>query len=253
MKAMLLAAGRGERMRPLTDFLPKPLLDAGGQPLIAHHLDAFAAADFGAVCINLAYRGDLIRAALGDGSRWGMALHYLAEPTPSLDTGGGIFNALSHLGTAPFAVVNADVWCRFPFRRFHALAAWMTAQHAAAPDRAPLAHLILVPNPRQHPQGDFGLAARPAAPGSAPPFPVADDGVWGPVLPAASSAATLTFSGLSLLHPQLFANSSPGRFSLVPLLHAAIDQGRVTGERFHGDWRDIGTPQRLHQLRCDLA
>ncbi len=222
---MLLAAGRGERMRPLTDFLPKPLLDVGNQPLIAHHLDALATAGIREVAINLAYRGEQIRQALGNGDRWGLHIGYFEEGPSSLDTGGGILNALSFLGPMPFAVINADVWCDYPFTRLHAIAATLTETTA-------LAHLILVTNPSHHPHGDFYLNQSQIVP---------------------TGDEKRTFSGLSVLHPALFTDCSPGRFSVVPLLRQAVERGQVTGEYFDGQWHDIGTPERLHALRCNLA
>ena len=224
MKAMILAAGRGERMRPLTDHTPKPLLRVGGMALIEHHVRALAAAGWRELVVNLGYRGEQLRAALGDGSRYGVKIAYSEEPPTALETGGGIFQALPLLGGGPFLVVNGDVWCDYPYARLAAPALLAAAT---------LAHLVLVDNPSHHRQGDFAL-----------------DDEGGRV--DNQGASMLTFSGISLLRPELFAGCRPGRFSVVPLLRRACDQGRVSGERYQGDWRDIGTPQRLARLAAEF-
>lgn len=219
MRAMILAAGRGERMRPLTDTTPKPLLPVAGRPLIAHHLAALAAAGITEVVINHAHLGDRIERVLGDGRDHGLAIRYSAEPEGALETGGGILQALPLLGDAPFVVVNGDVWCDFPFARL-----------PARPDG--LAHLVLVDNPPHHPRGDFALAAGRVR---------AHDG------------EALTYSGIAVLDPALFAGHAPGRFPLAPLLRAAIDHDAVSGEHWRGRWVDVGTPERLRELDAVLA
>ncbi len=218
MKVMLLAAGRGDRMRPLTDTKPKPLLEVGGRALIVHHLDALREAGFREVVINLGYRGEQIRAALGDGRRYGMRIDYSWEPEQPLETGGGIFQMLPLLGPAPFAVINSDIWSDYPYARL---------PH----DLAGLAHLVLVDNPPHHPEGDFVLRE-------------------GLVLD--SEAPRLTFSGISILRPELFAGCQSGRFPLAPLLRRAMAAGRVSGEHYSGIWQDIGTPERLYRLDREL-
>lgn len=218
MKAMILAAGRGERMRPLTDFTPKPLLEAGGKPLIAHHLEALRSAGIREVVINLAHLGEKIRAALGDGRALGLTITYSREPQGALETGGGILQALPLLGSGPFVVVNGDVWTDYPFSRL--------------PVSPPgLAHLVLVDNPPQHPEGDFALCGERIMSGG---------------------TLLLTFSGISVLRPELFAQCAPGRFPLTPLLRQAMAQGQVSGEYYGGAWFDIGTPQRLAWLDAEL-
>ncbi len=225
MKAMILAAGRGERMRPLTDQSPKPLLEAGGRRLIEYHLQALAAAGFTEVVINHAHLGEQIEAFLGDGRRYGLHIRYSPEGKRPLETGGGIHRALPLLGPSPFLVINGDVWTDYPLARLRALPI------------SGLAHLILVPNPPFHPQGDFVLEA-------------------GKVLAAAPTErpqASLTFSGIGVYHPRLFSGCRPGAFPLAPLLRRAAAAGQVSGERYSGDWMDIGTPERLTQLRRRLA
>jgi len=210
---MILAAGRGERMRPLTDHTPKPLLEAGGKPLIEYHIEALARGGIRRLVINLAHLGEQIPRRLGDGGRWGVAIRYTQEPPGALETGGGIFNALDLLDD-PFLVVNGDVWCDCDFARLR------------CPADA-LAHLLLVDNPAHHPKGDFSL----------------DNGrIHNRV------EARLTFSGIGLYRPALFDGCAPGPFPLAPLLRKAADQGRLSGEHFRGDWMDIGTPQRLAEL-----
>lgn len=211
---MILAAGRGERMRPLTDHTPKPLLQAGERRLIEYHLDALARAGFVDVVINHAHLGAQIEQALGDGSRYGVRIRYSPEGEKALETGGGIFRALPLLGDGPFLVVNGDVWTDYPF-----------AQIPREP--AGLAHLVLVDNPPQHPQGDFALV------GSL----MRNDG-----------PERLTFSGIGVYRPELFANCVPGAFPLAPLLRRAAEAGQVGGEHYRGRWMDIGTPERLAQL-----
>lgn len=214
MRAMILAAGRGERMRPLTDHTPKPLLKVRDKRLIEYHLEALVAAGFTEVVINHAHLGSQIEQALGGGERYGATIHY-SEEEVALETGGGIFRALPLLGDGPFVVVNGDVWCDYPFAHLRTI-------------ETDGAHLVLVPNPPQHPGGDFLLHEGL----------VADAG----------EGECLTFSGIGLYHPSLFDGCEPGAFPLAPLLRRAMSDGRVTGERFDGHWFDIGTPQRLQQL-----
>ena len=215
MKAMILAAGRGERMRPLTDTAPKPLLKVRGRALIEYHLEALHAAGVRELVVNLSWLGERIRAALGDGSQWGVAIHYCDEGPQPLETAGGIFNALSFLGPGPFAVVNGDVWTDFPMSRLSLGA-------------GKLAHLVLVPNPSHHGQGDFGLET-------------------GRVTRAGGK--TYTFSGIAIYRPEFFAGCTAGRFPLLPLLQRAIDSSSLTGEVYQGVWSDVGTPERLAQLQ----
>ena len=214
---MILAAGRGERMRPLSDRIPKPLLEVGGTPLIVRHLQKLAAAGCTEVVINHAHLGDMIEAALGDGGRYGVNIAYSREPH-ALETAGGIAFALPLLGAEPFVVVNADVYSEFDYARLLAAGARLGEDDA---------WLVLVDNPAHHPDGDFALRGRR----------VVTDG------------ARLTFSGLAVYRPQLFAGLAPGsRAPLAPLLRAAIAAGRAGGDYFEGAWSDVGTPERLTAL-----
>ncbi|MES0872695.1 N-acetylmuramate alpha-1-phosphate uridylyltransferase MurU [Sinimarinibacterium thermocellulolyticum] len=222
--AFILAAGRGERMRPLTDRTPKPLLEVGGRALIEHHLLRLCAAGIERVVINLGWLGAQIRERLGDGRAYGMQIAYSDEGWPALDTGGGIHRALPLLDAAPFVLVNADVWCELPLAGLRERAERWPADA--------LAHLVLVPNPPQHPHGDFALDG---------------DRVH------ESGQAKLTYSGQAVLHPRLFEHCAPGRFSLIPVLRAAMRRGAVSGERYDGVWADIGTPQRLAALSTRLS
>ena len=215
MKAMILAAGKGERLRPLTLHTPKPLICAGGVPLIEYHLRALAAAGFTEIVINHAWLGQQIEDHLGDGSRFGVSIRYSPEGEP-LETGGGIFKALPLLGTEPFAVVNGDIWTDYDFG---ALRQPLTG----------LAHLVLVDNPAHHPTGDFCLNGKQV-----------EDGV--------SGSDTLTYSGIAVLHPELFRECTPGAFKLAPLLRKAMVAGQVTGERLLGHWVDVGTHERLAEV-----
>ena len=220
MKAMLLAAGRGERMRPLTDATPKPLLEAGGQTLVARLVVRLADAGFGDLVINHAHLGNKIEAALGDGSRFGVRIRYSPEAT-ALETAGGIAQALPLLEPGPFAAINADLHTDFPF------AALRTALRGGD-----LAHLVLVDNPPHHPLGDFALADGRVRNAGAP---------------------MLTFSGIGVYDPALFAGISRGaKAQLAALLRRAADAGRVSGEHFRGRWVDIGTPERLAALDAEL-
>ena len=216
MRAMILAAGRGERMRPLTLARPKPLLEAGGAPLIVHHLRALQAAGFDDVVVNLSWLGDQIRAGLGDGGRYGVRLHYSDEGPEPLETGGGIFRALPLLGAGPFLVLNGDVWTDFD---------WSRLRDRLAP--RDLAHLVLVPNPAHNEKGDFVLAG-------------------GRIVE--KPGERLTFSGVGVYRAELFDGCRDGIFKLAPLLRAAAREGRVSGELHPGAWLDIGTPERLSHL-----
>jgi MurNAc alpha-1-phosphate uridylyltransferase len=211
---MILAAGRGERMRPLTDHTPKPLLPVGGRSLIEHLISALADGGFRDIVINHAHLGQQIIAAVGDGRRLGVRIAYSAEPEGALETGGGIFQALPLLGDGPFLVVNGDIWTDYAFAR-------VPRQPRA------LAHLVLVDNPGHHPQGDFGLSGS---------------------IVVADSARKLTFSGIGVYSPQLFAGCKPGRFPLAPLLRDAMARGVVSGEHYAGIWSDVGTPERLRAI-----
>ena len=220
MKAFILAAGRGERMRPLTDHTPKPLLQAGGKPLVVWHLERLAAAGFREVVINHAHLGAQIEVALGDGSAWGLSIRYSAEPPGALETAGGIATALPLLDDAPFLVVNGDVYCDWDFNRARQLS-----------DKK--AHLVMVANPAHHTGGDFSLD--------------------GEHVIYAQGEQTLTYAGIGVFSPALFADIQPGTImKLRPLLDAAIAAGTLTGERFTGSWVDVGTPQRLAELDQEL-
>lgn len=215
MKAMILAAGKGERLRPLTLHTPKPLVRAAGVPLIEYHVRALAAAGFDELVINHAWLGQQIEDYLGDGSRFGVLIRYSAEAEP-LETGGGIHQALDLLGEDAFLVVNGDIWTDYDFARL----------------RRPLgglAHLVLVDNPAHNPGGDFSLA------GSA----VSEPG---------SGGEALTFAGISVLHPALFEGCQAGAFKLAPLLRRAMADQLASGERFAGTWVDVGTHERLAEV-----
>lgn len=217
MKAMILAAGLGKRMRPLTDHCPKPLLPVAGKPLIVYHLERLRAAGIDEVVINVSYRAEQIIEALGDGDAFGLRIHWSRETAP-LETGGGIQQALPLLGEAPFLLVNGDVWCEA-----------LPAHHAL--QGADLAHLVLVDNPAHHPGGDFGLSAGRVTQTTTP---------------------RLTFAGISVIHPALLAGQPQGAFALAPLLRAAIDHHQVSGEHYPGPWVDVGTPERLAALENRL-
>lgn len=225
MRAMILAAGRGERMRPLTDHCPKPLLAAGGKPLIVHHIERLRAAGITELVINHAHLGAQLEAALGDGSALGVHIAWSREGT-ALETAGGIRLALPLLGDQPFLVINGDVYCDAD----PALLAGAAGRLGAAGD---LAHLLLVPNPDHHPDGDFALADGR----------VHDQG-----------GKRLTFSGLGAYHPALFAGLPTGQPArLAPLLRSAMAEGHVSGALHTGYWLDVGTPARLTELDRHLA
>jgi MurNAc alpha-1-phosphate uridylyltransferase len=220
MKAMLLAAGRGERMRPLTDATPKPLLEAGGRALVVRLIERLAQAGFTELVVNHAHLGHRIEAALGDGVRFGVRIRYSPEST-ALETAGGIAHALPLLGTEPFAAINADLHTDFPFA---------SLRDALRGDD--IAHLVLVDNPPHHPAGDFEFA---------------DGRVRN------TGNRMLTFSGIGVYRSELFAGIAPGeKAQLAPLLRRAADAGRVSGEHFRGRWVDVGTPERLAALDAEL-
>jgi MurNAc alpha-1-phosphate uridylyltransferase len=243
MRAMILAAGRGERMRPLTLERPKPLLRVGGEALIEHHLRALAAAGFRELIVNLSWLGGQIREALGDGSRYGLELTYSDEGPEPLETGGGIFRALSWLcpmGVETFLVLNGDVWMNFPYARLRE----NFARGLPGKDQA---HLVLVPNPPHNARGDFAtLDGRmvEGVPGMDPETAVAQ---------RIAALPRHTFSGLGVYHPSLFNGCGDGVFKLAPLLRNAAVHGRVGVELFDGDWLDIGTPERLAALNARLG
>ena len=218
MKAMILAAGRGERLRPLTDSLPKPLVEVAGKPLIVYHLEKLAKAGFKQVVINHAWLGDKLVAALGDGAHWGLKISY-SEETQALETGGGIKQALELLGGEPFFVINGDVF----IDRLPEITPLPPGQ---------LAHLWLVDNPQQHPHGDFCLSE-------------------GKVSTLADKR--LTFSGMGLYHPDLFQGIAEQAFALAPLLREAMSVGKVSGEHFAHYWCDVGTVERLANIEARAA
>lgn len=214
MKVMILAAGRGERLRPLTDSLPKPLLEVRGKPLIVYHLERLRAAGFSEVVINIAWLAERIRTYLGDGSHYGLNIQYSHESGGALETGGGILHALPLLGGKPFLVVNADIYTDFPFQRLRT---------ALRP--GDLAHLVMVPNLPDYPQGDFCLSA---------------DGRM-----RADGETRFTYSGIGVHDPMFFDGCKPGRFPLLPLWRDAMQKELVSGEIYSGSWRDIGTIEAL--------
>jgi MurNAc alpha-1-phosphate uridylyltransferase len=216
---MILCAGRGERLRPLTDTCPKPLIPVGGRPLVEHHLRALAEAGCVDVVINQGWLGEQLPEALGDGSRFGLALAYSKEGWPALETAGGIIRALPRLGPGPFLVVNGDIWTDFPLA-------------GLALPQGDLAHLVMVDNPAHHPRGDFVLT--------------------GGRLSSSEDRERLTYSGIGIFHPALFEGLEDGPRPLAPLLRAAIGAGRVGGEHYRGAWLDVGTAERLDALRQRL-
>jgi len=232
MKALIFAAGLGQRMRPLTDLTPKPLLHAGGKPLIVWHLEKLATLGITEIVINTAWLAEQFPAQLGDGQRWGVRLIYSHEGDTPLETGGGMLAALPLLGDAPFIAVNGDIWSDFGFARL-----------PHKPEG--LAHLVMVDNPDHHPEGDFQLQ---------PNHQLRCDG-----------ANKLTFSGIGVYRPELFKDwrtiigSAPGtellrpRFPIAPLLRTAMQHNNITGEHHQGHWTDVGTPERLMQLTSRLA
>lgn len=222
MDVLILAAGRGERMRPLTDGTPKPLLEVGGTTLIERQVSRLVSAGCSRLVVNLAHLGGQIAERLGDGSRYGARIVYSQEPPGALDTGGGIVRALGHLRGECFAVVNADIWTDFPYREMP------SAPRAAA-------WLVLVDNPPQHPQGDFELT----------------DGTVRTRRTA--SQRTLTFAGIGVYRRSLFEGRPDGRYPLLPILLEAVSRGEVDGIHYRGTWTDVGTPERLEALRAACA
>jgi MurNAc alpha-1-phosphate uridylyltransferase len=218
MKAMILAAGRGERMRPLTDGAPKPMLQAGGKPLIVWTIEALARAGFRELVINVSHLGDRIVSGVGDGRRWDVRIRYSHE-VEALETAGGIATALPLLGRSPFLVVNGDIHTDFDFAR---------ARDMLPPHAEMLAHLVLIDNPPHHPAGDFALASGRIA---------------------LSGERLYTFSGIGVYHPQLFAGIASGtKRQLSAVLRPQIEAQKVSGEHFGGQWFDVGTPERLATL-----
>jgi len=229
--ALIFAAGLGERMRPLTDHTPKPLLEAGGKPLIAWHLEKLAAAGVNYVVVNTSHLAEQFPEVLGDGSRWGLRIRYAYEGATPLETGGGMLNALPLLGPEPFLAINGDVWCDLDF--------------AALPaEPSGLAHLVMVYNPAHHPNGDFRLDEQGR---------LHDDG-----------SPRLTYSGIGVFRRELLdrwpeaagntsgADAKPPRFKLRPLLEAAMATGAINGSHHRGEWTDVGTPERLAELQASL-
>ncbi len=218
---MILAAGKGERMRPLTLARPKPLLSVGRRALIEHHLDALGREGFRDVVINLSWLGTQVVEALGDGLRYGLKIRYSDEGPEPLETGGGIFRALPLLGIDPFIVLNGDVWTDYPYSNLR-----------DALREGDLAQLVLVENPPHNPAGDFELQHHRVVEAGEKRF---------------------TFSGLGVYRPELFVGCKDGKFKLAPLLRAAVTKGRVGGELYTGNWIDVGTPERLAELDKKLS
>ncbi len=219
MKAMILAAGRGERMRPLTDTTPKPLLKVGGKRLIEYHLEKLANAGVRDVVINVAWLGQQIIDTLGNGEKYSLTIHY-SEEGEALETGGGIYHALPLLGDEPFLVVNGDIWTDYPFEQLVSL------------EQKGLAHLVLVNNPAHNPQGDFSIRDHR----------LVDD-----------ATEKFTFSGIGIYSKEFFSHSEDGKYPLAPMIRRYIETGQVSGEVYRGDWWDIGTPQRLVELDRHLG
>ena len=231
MRAMILAAGRGERMRPLTDYTPKPLLQVGGKPLIVWHIERLVRAGIANIVINHAHLGTQIEQALGDGSQFGAQIQYSSEVT-ALETAGGIAFALSLLGDEPFAVVNGDVYCTYDFEGLHQLAEQLKQNQDVA-------HLVLVSNPSHHPAGDFLLHGGRVLPPDRQP--------------STTNVSQLTFSGIGIYQRSLFSHIMQGsKAPLAPLLRKQIELGNVSGEHYQGIWVDVGTPQRLEELDKNL-
>lgn len=215
MRAMLLAAGRGERLRPLTDRTPKPLIDIAGKPLIVHHLEKLARAGFRDVVINVSHLRDKIISTLGDGSAYDVHIHYSDEGDHRLETGGGIFKALPLLGPDPFLVINSDIWCDYDLR-------------PASPIRnGQLAHLVMTDNPAEHPEGDFAIREHRLSNTGTPKF---------------------TFSGIAWYRPEFFDGCTEGRFPLAPLFRSLADKDLIGAELYAGFWMDLGTLDRVEAL-----
>lgn len=215
MRAMILAAGKGERMRPLTDTTPKPMLRIKGKPLLQYQIERLAAAGIKDIVINHSIHGDQIEKYFSNGHRFNVNIVYSAEGQTPLETGGGIFKALSLLGDAPFLVVNGDIWTDYPFKQLTDIA-------------IKSAHLVLVDNPDHHPEGDYYLDGNRVS--------------------KVNGSKRFTFSGIAVYRPEFFSNCTPGVFALGPLLNVAVENQKVTGEYYQGFWCDIGTPSRLNEL-----
>jgi MurNAc alpha-1-phosphate uridylyltransferase len=222
VKAMILAAGRGNRFRPLTDTVPKPLIEVCGKPLIEYHIEKLVKAGVNEIVINHAWLGHKIEAALGNGERWGVKIHYSAEPAGGLETAGGIIKALPLLGELPFLVINGDVYSDFAFESLVQQSLTMRSETEIE------AFLMLVPSPGHNVQGDFGLLENRQ---------VTENGGY-------------TFSGMSVLHPKLFSGMDVGFIKLAPLLRQAMQQQRVIGDVFDGYWSDVGTFERLKETEA---
>jgi MurNAc alpha-1-phosphate uridylyltransferase len=218
MKAMILAAGRGERMQPLTDITPKPLLKVAGKPLIEYCIENLVAAGFTQLVINLSHLGQQIQDYCGDGSQWGAEISYSDEGETALETAGGIAYALPLLGNQPFLVINADIICDYPLAGLKS-------------KNFDLAHLVLIDNPPHHPQGDFSLNQH---------------------LLSEIGDEKFTFSGIGIYHPDLFKEIAVGPLKLRPVLNQAMQEKRISGEKFDGLWMDIGTPERLKEIEAVL-
>jgi MurNAc alpha-1-phosphate uridylyltransferase len=256
MRAMILAAGRGERMRPLTDHTPKPLLQAGGKSLIVWHIERLVRAGIADLIINHAHLGPQIEQSLGDGSRYGARIRYSDEGT-ALETAGGIAFALPLLGEEPFAVVNGDIYCDYDFSHLQSRA-------AALANSDDMAHLVLVDNPEHNRKGDFALQDARVTPSTPPDLPnpptpplsggsKSGEELSPPLIRGARGVEVLTFSGIGLYKPALFSNLARGsKAPLAPLLREQIALSRVSGEHHRGAWMDIGTPQRLDELDKQL-
>ena len=227
MKAMILAAGLGSRMRPLTLYTPKPLLEVGGKSLIVWHIEKLKNIGVTEIVINSAWLADKLIAALGDGSKYGVTIRWTREDE-GLETAGGIINALPLLGDQPFILVNGDVWTTMDF-------APLLEIDLKAGSNTDLAHLVFVPNPEQHPKGDFTLAA-----GRAYTFDQEQHG------------ENLTYSGVAVIHPKMFEGLEAGKRPLAPLLKQAMLDGHVSAEKMQGEWVDVGTPERLTQLDLQI-
>ena len=217
MKAMILAAGRGSRLRPLTDSIPKPLVEVQGQPLIVHHLLKLAEAGITEVVINHAWLGEQIEAQLGDGAQWGVSIEYSPEVEGGLETGGGVYQALPLLGDDPFILISADI---FTSMAYHDLSSFHSMDS--------LAHLVLVENPEHNPHGDFGLTPQGLL----------------------TNEPQYTYSGIAVVSPRLWEASESGVYPIAPMWRKAIEQQQCTAELFIGEWSDVGTPERLEALNA---
>jgi N-acetyl-alpha-D-muramate 1-phosphate uridylyltransferase len=217
MKVMILAAGRGERLRPLTDHTPKPLLEVQGKPLIVHLLERLRTAGLTDIVINISWLGDKIKKSLGDGSPFGVSIRFSEEPVGALETGGGIVNALPLLGKDPFLVINGDIYTDFPFESLKGVL-----------KQGDLAHLVMVENPLHHPRGDFCLSA---------------DGRL-----HVSGTSCLTYSGIGIHHPGFFRDCLPKKFPMLPCWRKAMRDGKVSGQLYLGEWNDVGTFKILQDI-----